>query len=122
VRHRGTLEAFQGQRVTRDVLAEPGSRDITAWVDFTELEEALLAEGLTVRGLVSQARLLLAAGLGDELRPADPERPETAAAAAERNAIGKLVAPGGMGEEIRVLVAERGTSAGAGLMRLPGLT
>lgn len=45
VRTRGTLEAFIGHRVTRDVLESPGSRDITAWVDFSELEEAFREEG-----------------------------------------------------------------------------
>ncbi len=45
-RANGTLEAFVAHRVTRDVLADPGSRDITSWVDFTEIEEALRDEGL----------------------------------------------------------------------------
>lgn len=96
----GTLEAFLSHRVTRDVLPDPGSRDITAWVDFTELEEALSAAGLEVHGLVSQSRLLLGLGLAEELAATtDPF---------ERNALAKLVAPGGMGESIRVLVAGRG--------------
>ncbi len=64
-RANGTLEAFVGHRVTRDVLSDPGSRDLTSWVDFTEIEEALLAEGLTVHGLVSQSRLLLASGIAE---------------------------------------------------------
>jgi len=118
-RPHGTLEAFARHRVTRDVLAEPGDRDITAWVDFTELEEACVEAGLTVRGLVSQSRLLLAAGIAEELAD-DPERPPDAARSAERNAVAKLFAPGGMGESIRVLVAERGTSTGASLVRFPG--
>ena len=118
-RPNGTLEAFTRQRVTREVLAEPGERDITAWVDFTELEEAFSASGLTVHGLVSQSRLLLAAGIAEELAADDPERPPDAARSAERNAIAKLYAPGGMGESIRVLVAERGTAVGASLVTFP---
>lgn len=117
-RPNGTLEAFLGQRVTRDVLTDPGSRDITAWVDFGEVAEALEAEGLTVHGLVSQSRLLLAAGIAEELATGSsgdvsPER------SVERNAIAKLFAPGGMGESIRVLVAERNTGLGKSLISGP---
>ena len=111
----GTLEAFVGHRVTRDVLSEPGERDITSWVDFGELEEALRAEGLTVHGLVSQARLLVLAGIAEEVA-GSPGRSFSAAEAAERNAIAKLFMPGGMGESIRVLVAERETGLGKSLI------
>lgn len=117
-RVRGTLEAFVGQRVTRDVLSGPGGRDITAWVDFGEVAEALETEGLTVHGLASQSRLLLAAGIAEELAipPGEAVSPERSV---ERNAIAKLVAPGGMGESIRVLVAERDTGLGKSLISGP---
>jgi SAM-dependent MidA family methyltransferase len=117
-RANGTLEAFLGHQVTRDVLADPGSRDLTSWVDFGELEEALLAEGLAVHGLVSQSRLLLATGIAEELAGA-PGEALSAERAAERNAVAKLVMPGGMGESIRVLVAERETGLGKSLIRSP---
>jgi SAM-dependent MidA family methyltransferase len=117
-RANGTLEAFQSHRVTRAVLEEPGSRDLTSWVDFTEIDEALRAEGLVVHGLVSQSRVLLAAGIVDELAVAPGEivPPERAA---ERNAVAKLVMPGGMGESIRVLVAGRHTGLGKSLISSP---
>ncbi len=115
----GTLEAFIAQTVTRDVLSGPGSRDITAWVDFTEISEALVRGGLTVHGPVSQARFLAASGIAEELTGDDPLRPVSASRAAERNAIGKLFLPGGMGESIRVLVAGRGTEVGASFVRWP---
>lgn len=118
VRPYGTLEAFRAHQVTRDVLSDPGSRDLTAWVDFTELEETLTAAGLVVHGLVSQSRLLLSAGIAGELAD-DPEALRTAQRQVERNAIGKLFLPGGMGESLRVLVASRGTSAGVSLLRGP---
>jgi SAM-dependent MidA family methyltransferase len=103
----GTLEAFRGHRVTRDVLSDPGSRDITAWVDFTEIEAVFREAGLTVAGLVSQARFLAAAGIALEIEAAEA-RPSEAERLVERHALGELVAPGGMGESIRVLVASRG--------------
>lgn len=114
----GTLEAFKAQQVTRDVLSEPGSRDITAWVDFTEVAEALSAGGLAVAPLISQARFLAAAGIAEEIAAAE-ERPTEADRLAERHALGELVAPGGMGESIRVLVASRGTDLAASLVEWP---
>lgn len=117
-RANGTLEAFLSHRVTRDVLEDPGSRDLTAWVDFTEIEEAFRAEGLTVHGLVSQSRLLLSAGIAQELTIA-PGEILSPGKAVERNAVAKLVLPGGMGESIRVLVASRNTGLGKSLISSP---
>jgi SAM-dependent MidA family methyltransferase len=114
----GTLEAFRAHRVSRDVLAEPGSCDITAWVDFTEIEEAFRASGLALAGLVSQSRFLAAAGIAEEIAAAEAQ-PSEAERLAERHAIGELVAPGGMGESIRVLVASRDTALGARFVEWP---
>jgi SAM-dependent MidA family methyltransferase len=116
----GTLEAFRAHSVTRDVLSEPGERDITAWVDFTELHEAFASDGLDVAGPLSQARVLSAAGIGDELEDGFGG-PISAARAAERNAIARLVAPGGMGESIRVLLASRGSAVRDTLLDWPRL-
>ncbi|MGZ5380355.1 MAG: SAM-dependent methyltransferase [Thermoanaerobaculia bacterium] len=117
-RPNGTLEAFHAHSVTRDVLSEPGERDITAWVDFTELHEALASDGLDVAGPVSQARVLSAAGIGAELEDVSGE-PLRAQRAADRNAIARLVAPGGMGESIRVLLASRGSHVKDTLLAWP---
>jgi len=117
-RPNGTLEAFHAHSVTRDVLSVPGERDITAWVDFTELHEAFASAGLDVAGPVSQARVLSAAGIGAELDDGFGE-PISAERAAERNAIARLVAPGGMGESIRVLLASRGSQAKDTLLAWP---
>jgi SAM-dependent MidA family methyltransferase len=117
-RPNGTLEAFHAHSVTRDVLSLPGERDITAWVDFTELHEAFASAGLDVAGPVSQARVLSAAGIGAELEDGSGE-PVPAERAAERNAIARLVAPGGMGESIRVLLASRGSRVKDALLAWP---
>ena len=114
----GTLEAFLSHRVSRDVLTDPGSRDITAWVDFGEVEEVLRTEGLVVHGLISQSRFLLATGIAEELALV-PGEAVSATKAAERNAVAKLVSPGGMGESIRVLVAERDTGLWKSLISSP---
>lgn len=113
-RSNGTLEAFISHGVTRDVLTEPGSRDLTAWVDFTELAEMLAGTGLDVAGPVSQSRVLASAGILEELA-LDTGAPPDAAREADRRAAAALVQPGGMGESIRVLLASRGTALGSTL-------
>jgi SAM-dependent MidA family methyltransferase len=113
-RPNGTLEAFVEHGVTRDVLTEPGSRDLTAWVDFSEVAEAFTAAGLSVTGPVSQSRVLAAGGIFEELA-FDPAAPPDAVREADRRAAAALVQPGGMGESIRVLIASRGTALGSAL-------
>jgi SAM-dependent MidA family methyltransferase len=113
-RPNGTLEAFLEHGVTRDVLTEPGSRDLTAWVDFSEVAEAFTAAGLSVTGPVSQSRVLAAAGIFEDL-VFDPAAPPDAVREADRRAAAALVQPGGMGESIRVLIASRGTALGSAL-------
>ena len=61
----GTIRAFAGQRVSSDVLSEPGSRDITASVDFDALEGRARACGFNVVGRRRTNEFLLAAGLDD---------------------------------------------------------
>jgi SAM-dependent MidA family methyltransferase len=114
----GTLEAFRLHQVTRDVLSDPGSRDITAWVDFTEIEDAFRTTGLSVQGLVSQARFLAAAGIGEEIAAAEA-MPTEAERLVERHSLGELVAPGGMGESIRVLVASRNVESAGRFVEWP---
>jgi SAM-dependent MidA family methyltransferase len=113
-RANGTLEAFVSHGVTRDVLTDPGSRDLTAWVDFSELADAFSAAGLSVAGPVSQSRVLAAGGIFEELA-VDPDAPPNAAREADRRAAAALVQPGGMGESIRVLIASRGTALASAL-------
>ncbi|HEY3348448.1 MAG TPA: SAM-dependent methyltransferase [Thermoanaerobaculia bacterium] len=113
-RANGTLEAFVSHGVTRDVLTDPGSRDLTAWVDFSELADAFTAAGLSVAGPVSQSRVLAAGGIFEELG-VDPAAVPDAGREADRRAAAALVQPGGMGESIRVLIASRGTALGSAL-------
>ena len=117
-RENGTLEAFVAHTVTRDVLSEPGSRDLTAWVDFTELAETLAGTGLDVAGPVSQSRVLASAGILEDLA-IDADAPPNAAREADRRAALALVQPGGMGESIRVLLASRSTALGSTLASWP---
>ncbi|MCE0496448.1 MAG: SAM-dependent methyltransferase [Methylacidiphilales bacterium] len=55
----GTLTAHMNHRRTEEVLADPGSRDITAHVDFTALAQAGEKAGLTTLGFVDQQHFLM---------------------------------------------------------------
>jgi SAM-dependent MidA family methyltransferase len=56
----GTLRAYSRQRVSRDVLLNPGDQDITAHVNFTDLQEIGHAAGLTTEIFTSQSQFLTA--------------------------------------------------------------
>jgi SAM-dependent MidA family methyltransferase len=56
---------YRGHRVEPDVLASPGSRDITAGVDFGALIRRAEALGLSVWGPVTQRDALFALGFRD---------------------------------------------------------
>ncbi len=104
VRRNGTLACYRGQRVHRDALRDPGQQDLTAHVDFTTLAQTGTATGLETVAFTRQARWLMACGLFDELRDADPQT---------RLEASDLLSPAGMGEEIRVLVQARALAGDA---------
>lgn len=93
------------QAVTRhdyaDPWQEPGSRDLTAHVDFEALERAAAAEGVRVAGPRAQGEWLRAMGIdarADTLSRASPERAGEIEAALDR-----LVAPEQMGALFKAL-------------------
>jgi SAM-dependent MidA family methyltransferase len=100
------VHGYQRHRVEEDVLADPGSRDITAGVDFGDLKRRALARGLPVWGPVTQRDALLALGfreLDEEARAAQVRA--TAARDgvqalriySDRNRASLLVDPAGLG-------------------------
>ena len=98
-RHQGTLMCHRAHRSDTDVLGEPGSKDISAHVDFTAMALAAQEAGAQVVGYATQARFLLNCGLLGLLQGADAR---TTAAAQ------KLLAEHEMGELFKVLAFARG--------------
>ena len=92
----GTLAVHAGGRRGGDPLADPGAYDITAHVDWDVLITAGEAEGLRTDRLVRQGGFLAEAGVFDFARNE-----------AEKWRIFRLVDPGGMGEDISVLVQSK---------------
>ena len=61
----GSLMAYERHQADEDVLSEPGSRDLTAHVNFTALEQHGRDLGLASLGLQTQAQFLLSLGEAD---------------------------------------------------------
>ena len=103
----GTLAAFRRHRRVEDLLAAPGTQDLTAWVDFSALADAARAAGLELAGFATQAHFLLETGIDTELArlvDAAPERDR----AAHSQAASTLLLPGEMGERFKVMALARG--------------
>jgi SAM-dependent MidA family methyltransferase len=97
----GTLAVHAGGRRGGDPLADPGACDITAHVDWDVLIAAGEAEGLHTDRLARQGGFLTEAGVFDFARNE-----------AEKWRIFRLIDPGGMGDEISVLIQSRGVATG----------
>ncbi len=97
-RSMGTLMCHRGHLADGDALADVGSKDITAHVNFTGLAVAGQSAGLEVLGYTSQGRFLLNCGLlegmGDD---------HTGAGLARRAMVQKLVNEHEMGELFKVI-------------------
>jgi SAM-dependent MidA family methyltransferase len=70
-RHGGTLMCHRGHAADTDPLADPGTKDITAHVNFSGVALAAQDAGLTVLGYTSQARFLLNCGIMARLQGSD---------------------------------------------------
>ena len=63
----GTLICHYRQRAHSDPFLYPGLQDITASVDFTAVAEAATAAGLDLAGYTTQAHLLMALGITEDV-------------------------------------------------------
>jgi len=96
--------ATRGRDASPPWLSDPGSRDLTAHVDFTALQRTARAEGLEVLGFVDQTRFLAGLGLAGRLAGATGT---SLADVKRRLAAQALVSPEGLGGSHRVLVLGR---------------
>ena len=102
----GTAAAYAGHRVSRDLLANPGEQDLTAHINFSDLQRA----GGETLFFGRLAKFLLSLGVmeHEHFRPVDESgitTPEEGLALIDaREAARRLILPDGIGEEMRVLV------------------
>ncbi len=102
-RTRGTLRAYRDHRVSEDVLAEPGTQDLTAHVNFSAVASSGEARGLVTEALARQGECLarwvteaLSRGVFADWTPAQRRQFQT------------LVHPSHLGHTFRILVQSRG--------------
>jgi SAM-dependent MidA family methyltransferase len=105
----GTLIAHYRHRVLADPFCYPGLIDMTAHVDFSAMAQAGIAAGMSVAGLVTQARFLINCGVLEEL--ARCGEPQSAAYLRAASDVQKLTSPAEMGELFKMLALTRGIDA-----------
>jgi len=114
MRRFGTAAAYSGHQVSRDLLANPGQQDLTAHINFTDLQRTGERCSFSTLFFDRQAKFLLALGATEHellklLSEIDAASPDEALALRERREEARrLVLPDGIGEDIRVVVQGRG--------------
>lgn len=106
-RREGTVLAYRGHRVVPDVLAAPGRQDLTAHVDFSDLERVAEQLGLAVLGRTNLAAFLVGTGLEERLRRAQEEASSLEDLLLLRSAVRRLLDPRTFGH-FQVLALGRG--------------
>jgi SAM-dependent MidA family methyltransferase len=109
MRRFGTAAAYSGQRVSRDLLANPGRQDLTAHINFDDLRRTGESSGFTTLFFDRQAKFLLSLGITEhELFRSVMEIDPSLDLMQQREDARRLVLPDGIGEDIRVLVQGKG--------------
>ncbi|MBI2214297.1 MAG: SAM-dependent methyltransferase [Acidobacteria bacterium] len=102
---------YRGHEVHRDLFADPGRQDLTAHVNFDDLERAGADRGFSTLAFTRQARFLLSIGITEHPLFSPLEEVDLVKALqtqVERENARRLVLPDGIGDEIRVLVQGKG--------------
>ena len=107
-RPHGSLRSFHRHELVANVLAEPGSFDITATVNWTVIRQVTESLGFRVAQFEAQDKFLLNAGLLDQLEWMTERTSGEAEKARLRIDARDMILPGGMGESFQVLVLSRG--------------
>jgi SAM-dependent MidA family methyltransferase len=102
----GTAAAYSQQRVTRDLLANPGGQDLTAHINFDDLIRTGEARGFSTLFFDRQAKFLLSLGAAEHevFKREAATVDEALALRQEREDARRLLLPDDIGHDIRVLV------------------
>jgi SAM-dependent MidA family methyltransferase len=108
-RHRrGTLLAYHRHAAGEDYLHRVGQQDLTAHVNFTQIEDAAREAGLTVLGLTTQDRFLIGNGILDHFRSEAEAAWRDPSRVRRRLQAMQLIHPSGMGRTFKVLALSKG--------------
>lgn len=108
-RRDGTLMCYDRHRAHTDPYARPGEQDLTAHVNFSELEEAGERHGFASAGLCSQRRFLLDRGLLQRLEEDPAFQADSMEGLQQRLRVKSLLVPGGISDTFKILVQVRST-------------
>lgn len=114
MRRFGTAAAYSRQRVSRDLLINPGEQDLTAHINFDDLRRTGEGQGFATLFFDIQAKFLLALGAAEHelLQPIGEVAIDSAeqgmALLDARDDAKRLILPDGIGADIRVLAQARG--------------
>jgi SAM-dependent MidA family methyltransferase len=114
MRRFGTAAAYSKQRVSRDLLVNPGEQDLTAHINFDDLRRTGEGQAFASLFFDIQAKFLLALGATEHelFRPIGDLTAERAneglTLLQDRDDARRLILPDGIGADIRVLVQGRG--------------
>ncbi|HEX8163009.1 MAG TPA: SAM-dependent methyltransferase [Pyrinomonadaceae bacterium] len=103
----GTLRAFRAHQFCEDLLAGPGGQDITATVNWTQLELAGRGAGLETVSLERLDKFLMRAGALGQLESLAARAADEAERAALLVSAREMILPGGMCESFQVLVQKK---------------
>lgn len=108
---RGTVLAYSGHRASENFYDAPGETDLTAHVNFTDLELCGAAHGLKTLGRVSQTQFLLALGRGNDFADLYDGGESEAEKVRARLKLKTLIHPEAMGETFSVMIQSKGIDA-----------
>lgn len=106
-RRGGTLRAFSGHRMIEDLLANPGARDLTTTVNWTQIVAAGEAAGLETVALERLDTFLMKAGLLEQLERECALARDEAERAALRLGAREMILPSGMAASFQILVQKK---------------
>lgn len=99
----GTLRCHFRHLAHNDPFVYPGLQDITAWVDFEQIQLAAQAAGFSREGWLSQGQWLLKTSVPDELAQEMQQTKDQARQIKLAQQLRDLVMPGEMGERFQLL-------------------
>lgn len=103
----GTLRGFRRHQLTQDVLANPGTQDITSSVNWSQVTRAGEALGLETIEFESQDRFLMNEGLLEELELMVSGTADEAEKLRLRTSAREMILPEMMAASFQVLVQEK---------------
>jgi SAM-dependent MidA family methyltransferase len=105
-RSQGTLMCHYRHYAHGDPLLYPGLQDITAHVDFSNVAQSALVNGMVLKGFCGQAQFLINCGITELLSRVSPH--DMAAYVPLASQAQKLLSPAEMGELFKVIAMTKG--------------